>query len=214
MHNGINLSSAQSFVESVNTMRQSDSPKNVKIYAKEVNGKVETYASDNKKGWFAGKRQAKKSAAAKSALAAFVKIVGGQHLTKDEMITANVLVASIFIDSDHSFDNLQKLSNLLENAAGIEPKQNNSGDLRHEVDEEAEMQELYNALESGEKGLLNPKSDFTKSITKSIVPKSKTQQKTGLDYFSFKELEDPQSKKSSSKPHSQVRTYRQRNDVY
>ena len=194
-HNGVNLNAGvQGFVQSMQDLKSEGVDNGVKLYAqplKDENGNVQidqetgnvkynTYTSDNKKSWKWGatKNRKTKSDNAMKAFTSFINKVGVQHnLNKEVRISANALVASIFRDPDNAVSNMHKLANLLEDATGINPWRTEMRANQQANDMQVENHQLWQAMQNGDKGLLNPKSDFAKAIKKPVIPQTnKTQQ--------------------------------------
>ena len=186
-HNGINLSGGVSgFTQSMHNLKKNGVENGVKIYAKPLtdkNGNIQTddqgfvkyntYSSDNSKGfWFGStKRQQNKTDNAMKALTDFVNKMATKHnMSKDDRISANALVASVFLDSKNAVSNLNKLANLLEDASGTAQWKTNMRANETAKQTKQEYIDISQGMMTGQKGLLNPKSDFAKAIKTNVMP--------------------------------------------
>jgi len=185
-HSSINLQGGVSgFAQSLQNMKAKGMDSGVKIHATpiKINGQVQkdsagnikyhTYSSNNSKGIWPGssKKREQKVKNAQAQLTKFVQDMANQHqLSKDDRISAQVLVADVFINPDNAAQSLQKLSNLLEDASGSAAWKTKmrANESKKQVDHE--FREISQGIATGQKGLLNPKSDFAKSMKQNVLP--------------------------------------------
>ena len=195
-HNGVNLNNGvQGFVQSMQDLKSKEVENGVKLYAQPLTDKdgkavideqtglpkYNTYTSNNKKSWRwgAAKKRQTKSDNAMKAFTNFVnKACINHNLSKDVRISANALVASIFRDPGNAVTNMRKLANLLEDASGINPWKTEMRNNQAKNDVDVEHHQLWEAMQNGEKGLLNPKSDYAKSIMRPVLPQPNIKQKS------------------------------------
>lgn len=215
-HLNISLTSVNSFLESVDTIRQElDKNQNnanmkVKVYSKATKDGFETYGSTKSKSggfknWCRGNanKQDTKTANAKAAFFQFMQEHGNKTLDSAQRMTASALIASIDTDPDNAFNHLQDLANLLEKTTGRQPTYRNNNDRRDPVDTNAERQQIEQQMNEKTEHLLNPKpKNGGKSIYDRVIP---------VASHSVKNDQPPQSNQPKSK--AEVFTDKASNDM-
>jgi len=187
-HSGINLQGGISgFAQSVQQLKSKGMDKDVKFYAtpvksrgkvqKDENGNIKysIYASNKSKGKWPGaeSRQNRKAEMGSRLLTDFLNKMQVEHnLDKKTMMDANILVAKIGVNRQHVAKDLKDLADLLENATGVNPWKARMKDNEAKKQVQQEYRQITQGMKSGQKGLLNPKSDFAKAIKQNVMPVS------------------------------------------
>lgn len=194
-HVSINLNGGVSgFKDSMQDLKSRGIESGVKIHATTTteNGKTtyHTYSSDNRKGhwWGSSKRRQQKADNAMAALTQFVSDMATKHNFSDsDRLSANAMVASVFRDPKNAVRNLHTLANHLENAAGTAPWRTQMRANEATKQTQMEFNQISQGIQNGQKGLLNPKSDFAKAMSKNVMPDAP---KTPKAPFKVLNLED------------------------
>lgn len=167
------------FVQSMQDLKSRGIDSCVKIHATKTvrDGQTtyHTYSSTNAKGFWPGSkaRRQKKADDAMAALTAFVKDMARKHnFSESDRTTAYAMVASVFRDPDNAVKNLNKLASHLEDCAGTVPWRTNmrANDATNQT--EMEFHQISQGIRNGQKGLLNPRSDFAKSMKTNVMPEA------------------------------------------